>query len=253
MICSPVQANIEDQRQLFHDASHALGKNQISKFNRLLKQLDGYPAQAYLEYDAFRRNVTRKKPAQVDLFPAALRRLPVCLPCAWSLARYPGTARRLGTLSCSILTIAANTRLQCISFQARLKLGRLEGLNEDIGKIWLRGYSQPPQCDTPFAYYLKSHENPEEVIWARIDKAFKARRPGLALYLGKKLDAQSRATVETWYRAHKRPEQSLKKLSEAKDSERTRRHYRPRDRSTRAQGQSEGARSLEPDRRPVRV
>ena len=28
-------------------------KNQISKFNRLLKQLDGYPAQAYLEYDAF--------------------------------------------------------------------------------------------------------------------------------------------------------------------------------------------------------
>ena len=98
----------------------------------------------------------------------------------------------------------------------------LEGLNEDIGKIWMRGYSQPSQCDKPFAYYLKSQDNPEQVIWARIDKAFKARRPGLALYLGKKLDAQSRATVETWYRAHKRPQQSLKKLSEAEDSERTR-------------------------------
>jgi len=213
-----VQANIEDQRQIFHDASYALGKNQISKFNRLLKQLDGYPAQAYLEYDAFRRNVNRKKPAQVDLFLQRYADYPFAYH---ARGRWLDTLARRGDWESYLQYFddRANTRLQCISFQARLKLNRVEGLNEDIGKIWLRGYSQPPQCDTPFAYYLKSHENPEEIIWARIDKAFKARRPDLALYLGRKLDAQSRASVEAWYRAHKRPEQSLKKLSEAKDSE----------------------------------
>ena len=115
-----------------------------------------------------------------------------------------------------------NTRQACISFQARLQLGRLEGLTDDIGKIWMRGYSQPSQCDVPFSYYLKSHENPNEVIWLRIEKAFQARRPGLARYLGKKLDAESRSIVETWYRAYQRPEQSLKKLAEASDNERTR-------------------------------
>jgi len=221
LISLPAQANIEKQRQLFHDASHALGKNQISKFNRLLKQLDGYPAQAYLEYDSFRRNVSRKKPAQVDLFLQRYADYPFAYH---ARGRWLDTLARRGDWEgfLSYFDGRANTRLQCISFQARMKLGRLEGLNEDIGKIWMRGYSQPSQCDKPFAYYLKNQDNPEQVIWARIDKAFKARRPGLALYLGKKLDAQSRATVETWYRAHKRPQQSLKKLSEAEDDERTR-------------------------------
>jgi soluble lytic murein transglycosylase len=221
MIASPVQANIEKQRQLFHDASYALGKNQISKFNRLLKQLDGYPAQAYLEYDAFRRNVRRKKPAQVDLFLQRYADYPFAYH---ARGRWLDTLARRGDWQgfLNYFDGRANTRLQCISFQARMKLDQLEGLNEDIGKIWMRGYSQPSQCDKPFAYYLKTQDNPEQVIWARIDKAFKARRPALALYLGKKLDAQSRATVETWYRAHKRPQQSLKKLSEAEDGERTR-------------------------------
>ena len=221
MIGSPAQASIEHQRQLFHDASHALQTNQISKFNRLLKQLDDYPAQAYLEYDSFRRNITRLKPQQVDLFLQRYGDYPFA---HHARGRWLDTLARRGDWEryLQYFDDRSNTRLQCISFQARLKLGRLEGLNEDISKVWLRGYSQPPQCDAAFSYYLKSHENPEDVIWARIEKAFKARRPGLALYLGKKLDAQSRATVETWYRAHNRPEKSLRQLAESKDSDRTR-------------------------------
>jgi soluble lytic murein transglycosylase len=221
IIGSPAQASIEHQRQLFHDASHALETNQISKFNRLLKQLDDYPAQAYLEYDSFRRNITRLKPQQVDLFLQRYGDYPFA---HHARGRWLDTLARRGDWEryLQYFDDRSNTRLQCISFQARLKLGRLEGLNEDISKVWLRGYSQPPQCDAAFSYYLKSHENPEDVIWARIEKAFKARRPGLALYLGKKLDAQSRATVETWYRAHNRPEKSLRQLAESKDSDRTR-------------------------------
>ena len=221
MVGSPAQASIEQQRQLFHDASYALNKNQISKFNRLLKQLDGYPAQAYLEYDSFRRNVKRLKPQQVELFLQRYADYPFAYH---ARGRWLDILARRGDWEgyLKYFDDRANTRQQCISFQARLKLDRLEGLNEEISKIWLRGYSQPPQCDAAFSHYLKSHEDPEQVIWARIEKAFKARRPSLALYLGKKLDAESRATVESWYRAHKRPEKSLKQLTESEDSERTR-------------------------------
>ncbi|MCG6888881.1 MAG: transglycosylase SLT domain-containing protein [Gammaproteobacteria bacterium] len=221
MLGSPAQASIEQQRQLFHDASYALETNQISKFNRLLKQLDDYPAQAYLEYDAFRRNISRLKPQQVELFLQRYADYPFAYHARGSwldiLARRGDWEGYL-----KYFDDRANTRLQCISFQARLKLGQLDGLNEEISRIWLRGYSQPPQCDAAFSYYLDSQGDPEQVIWARIEKAFKARRPALALYLGKKLDAQSRATVESWYRAHKRPEQSLKQLTESEDNERTR-------------------------------
>ncbi len=218
---SPLQANIEQQRRLFHDAAHALDRNQISKFNRLLKQLRDYPAEPYLQYDYFRRSVSRQQPQQVELFLERYDDFPFAYHARglWldTLARRGDWQNYL-----RFFDDRANTRLQCLSFQARLKLGELDGLTEDIGKIWLRGYSQPSQCDPAFAYYLSSHEQPEEVIWARIEKAFKARRPGLALYLGKKLDADSRSIVETWYRAHQRPERELKQLAGVADNERNR-------------------------------
>ena len=59
LISPQLQANIEQQRQLFHDASAALERNKISKFNRILKQLEDYPAKPYLEYDAFSRRVSK--------------------------------------------------------------------------------------------------------------------------------------------------------------------------------------------------
>ena len=221
IVALPVEANIEQQRSLFHDAAHALERNQMSKFNKLLKQLDGYPAQPYLVYDAFRRNISHQKPQQVELFLQRYADLPFAYHArgAWldTLAQRKDWENYL-----HFFDGRSNTRLECLSFQARLQLGQLDGLAADIGKIWLRGYSQPPQCDAPFSYYLKSLENTDEVIWTRIEKAFQARRPELARYLGKKLDPESRGIVETWYRAHQRPEQSLKKLADASDDERTR-------------------------------
>lgn len=218
---TPVQASIEKQRQIFHDASYALNRGQISKFNRLLKQLDGYPAQPYLEYDAYRRNVRNLKPQQVDLFLQRYAEYPFAYHARgiWlnSLARRGDWDNYL-----RFFDGRANTRLQCLSFQARLKLEQVDGLSEEIGKIWMRGYSQPPQCDSAFSYYLKNHDNPDQVIWKRIEKAFKARRPALARYLGKKLDPESQQVVETWYRAHQRPQQSLKQLAEASDNENNR-------------------------------
>jgi soluble lytic murein transglycosylase len=221
-IISPqLQAGIEDQRQLFHDASFALKNNRISKFNRLTKQLDDYPAQPYLLYDAFRRDVSRKKPEQVEPFLQRYADFPFAYH---ARGRWLDVLARRGDWEnfLAFFDGRANTRLQCLSFKGRLKLGQLDGLSEEIGKIWMRGYSQPDQCDPAFSYYLKNHEQPEQVIWLRIEKAFKARRPNLALYLGKKLDPQERTIVETWYRAHIRPESSLKKLADAKDTDHNR-------------------------------
>ena len=215
------QANIEAQRQMFHDAASALERNQISKFNRLLKNLGDYPAAAYLEYDAFMRSASQLKPQQADLFFRRFADYPFV---------YHARGKWLNVLAqrgdwqnyLEFFDGRENTRLQCLAFQARLKLGRLEGLNDEIARVWLRGYSQPSQCDPAFKHFLASYEEAEQAIWARIEKAFKARRPNLARYLGKKLDAVSRATVETWYRAHTRPEAMLQKLADGDDSERNR-------------------------------
>jgi soluble lytic murein transglycosylase len=220
-ISPQIQASIEQQRLLFHDAALALERNQISKFNRLLKRLDEYPAKPYLEYDAFKRGASQTKPQQAELFFRRFADYPFIYH---ARGKWLNVLARRGDWEnyLEFFDGRENTRLQCLAFQARLKLGRVEGLNDEIAKIWLHGYSQPSQCDPAFEHFLAGHEEPDKVIWLRIEKAFKARRPNLARYLGKKLDPQSRASVETWYQAHRRPERSLKQLADSPDTERNR-------------------------------
>ena len=210
-------ASIELQRELFRQASAALERNQTTRFNQLLKKLGEYPAAPYLEYDAFRRNANRIRPTQAEKFFKHYSEYPFV---------FHARAKWLNVLAkrqdwnnyLDFFDNRENTRLRCLAFQARLELGQLEGLLDEISRVWLRGYSQPSQCDPAFAYFLKNHDQVEQMVWLRIEKAFKARRPKLARYLSKKLDQESKAKVETWYRAHLRPEQSLKKLADAEDT-----------------------------------
>jgi soluble lytic murein transglycosylase len=217
LISPQLQASIEQQRQLFRDASSALERNKLTRFNRLLKQLDDYPAKPYLEYDAFSRRVSKVKPQQAELFLQRYADFPFAYH---ARGKWLKVLARRGDWEnyLKFFDGRENTRLKCLAFRARLKLNQLEGLNDEIARVWSRGYSQPSQCDPAFAYFLESHEQAEQAIWLRIEKAFKARRPNLARYLGKKLDQQAQATVETWYRAHRRPERSLRQLAEAEDN-----------------------------------
>ncbi len=211
----------ESQRKLFREATAALERKQISRFRQLLRELEDYPAQPYLEFDLFRRQASKVKPAQAERFFERFADYPFV---------YHARGTYLSTLAkrrdwdnfLRFWDSRENTRLQCYAFQARLALDRLDGLEDEIARVWLRGYSQPAQCDTAFAHYLENHSDPEAVIWLRIEKAFSARRPNLARYLGRKLDPAERAAVDTWYRAHLRPERTLKRLAEAADTTRNR-------------------------------
>jgi len=222
VLSSPqIQASIEQQRVLFHDAAAALERNQISRFNKLLKQLGDYPAKPYLEFDAFKKRASQAKPIQVEKFLQRYASYPFVYH---ARGKWLKVLARRGDWEnyLEFFDGRENTRLRCLAFQAKLKLGQLENLNDEIAKVWLRGYSQPRECDPAFAYFLESYADAEQAIWLRIEKAFKARRPNLARHLSKKLDPQAQAIVETWSRAHQRPERSLKQLAEAKDTPRNR-------------------------------
>jgi soluble lytic murein transglycosylase len=214
-------ASIEQQRAIFHDASFALNTNQISKYNRLLKKLDGYPVKAYLEYEALKRRIHQASKNEVARFLKNHQDYPFNyhLRAKWLsvLARRQDWSSYL-----MFFDDRKDTRFQCLAFQARLSLGVDETINEEIKNIWLSGYSQPRECDKAFSYLLDTYAYAEQLIWLRIDKAFKARRPNLARYLGKKLNLEDQAVVDTWYQAHRRPEKSLKTLAQSSDNEQNR-------------------------------
>jgi soluble lytic murein transglycosylase len=221
MLSTQGQANIEEQRQIFRQAEDALRLNQVSKFKRLLAKIEDYPVQPYLIYDTLRRHINRASNEKVAKF---LERY-ADYPFSYHLrAKWLSTLAKRGDWQ-NYLTFfdnRDNTRLQCLAFQGRLKLGRVENINEQIKSIWLRGYSQPSECDIAFKYFLETSDEATPAIWLRIEKAFQVRRPNLARYLAKKLDKQGRDIVDLWSRAHKRPEQTLKKLASAEDALMTR-------------------------------
>ena len=220
-VSGDTQANIEQQRVIFHDASFALNTNQIIKYNRLLKKLDGYPVKAYLEYDALKRRIHQASINEVSGFLKRHQDYPFV---------YQLRAKWLSVLAhredwSNYLVFFDNrkdTRFQCLSFQARLNLGVDESINEEIKNVWLSGYSQPRECDKAFNYLLDTYPEAEKLIWLRIERAFKARRPNLARYLGKKLSVEDQTLVNTWYQAHRRPEKSLKSLAKSEDNQKNR-------------------------------
>ena len=210
------ESDIEAQRQLFLQASQALESNQVKKFRTILAKLDDYPLQPYLISDALRSHIHRASAEKVSGFLNEYEDFPFSyhIRATWlsSLAKKQDWKSYL-----THFDNRDNTRLQCLAFQARLNLGRLDGLNDQIRRIWIRGYSQPSECDVAFRYFLETDDNAEKAIWLRIEKAFKARRPNLARYLAKKLNDKDRKIVDLWYQAHRNPQQTLKQLQEADD------------------------------------
>ncbi len=217
LVSNNMQASIEQQRVIFQDASLALNSDQITRYNQLLNKLNGYPVKAYLEYDALKRRIYQASKNEVSRFLNNHQDYPF---------NYHLRSKWLAVLAkrqdwVNYLTFfddRNNTRFQCLAFQARLNLGIDESINEEIKKIWLSGYSQPRECDEAFNYLLNTYTDVEQVIWLRIDRAFEARRPNLARYLGKKLNLEDQEVVKTWYQAHIRPEKSLKSLALSSDN-----------------------------------
>jgi soluble lytic murein transglycosylase len=213
-----IHANIDLQRELFKEASIALSHNKMDQFTNLLTQLNGYPIKPYLQYDHFVKRIEEANIGEVKAFLDEYKDYPFAftLRGKWLsvLAERQDWQHYL-----EFFDNRNYTRLKCLAFQARLKLGKLDNIVQDIQKIWLRGRSQPNECNQPFDYFLSHHAEPNQVIWLRIEKAFKARKPSLAKYLGKKLDKPGQLSLNLWYEAHQRPEKVLRNLIKADDSD----------------------------------
>ena len=221
-ICGSLQiatADFSDQRELYKKTAEALQKGQMEVFQRGVKELSSlnYPITPYLEYKAHRKSIRKADSASIKGFLEQNQTIPFAyhLRGKWleELARRKAWGEYL-----EFFDGRENTQLQCYQFQARLSLNQTNGIIDEIRKIWLRGYSQPDECDPAFAYLLENTNHDKDLIWERIQKAFKSRRPTLARYLSKKLTPSEQDIAALWYRAHTNPEKTLKHIKKTADS-----------------------------------
>jgi soluble lytic murein transglycosylase len=198
-------------------AEKALEQNDQAEFKRLVSKLQGYPILPYLEYDVFKADLKYKTNKQVSEFLENYKTFPFAyhLRSRWLklLAKQERWADYL-----KFYDGRKETDFKCLALKARLETGDDQNINREIKTVWMSGYSQPESCDAAFEHFLNTSEDATQLIWARIEKAFNARRPSLARFLAKKLDEKDRKIVATWYQAHKNPADSLPALIKRGDT-----------------------------------
>jgi soluble lytic murein transglycosylase len=210
-------SEIERQRELFRQGEQAIRSGSDELLDEILNKLESYPAVAYLRYDDFEKNLGAHSPDEVREFLDRYEDYPFRYHL---LSRWLNLLAKRGQwqLYLDFNDGRTETRFKCQELTARLETGNTLHINKDIRKIWLSGYSQPDACDRPFAHFLQTQEGVNQDIWARIEKAFQARRSSLALYLAKKLDTKDQAIVRDWNQAHRNSGEWLQQLGNREDN-----------------------------------
>ena len=122
-VTSQIQANIEFQRELFKDASTALSNNKMNQFADLLTQLEDYPVAPYLKYDHFVKRLQQAKASEVKSFLDEYKDYPFAFAFRGKWLSVLA-ARQDWENYLQFIDNRNYTRLKCIAFQERLKLGR---------------------------------------------------------------------------------------------------------------------------------
>ncbi len=208
----------ETLRERFVQAEQALEAGDQERYTRLRRQLDDYPIAVYLDLDRLRRDLDQASAGEVRQFldrhaayPFRYRLLSAWLDVLAKREDWPGYL--------TFYDGRKDALYECRYLLARLRTGQTRGLMQAVEKRWLSGYSQPKACDDPFAWFLERSRDRDRMLWLRIEKAFKARRPSLARYLAKKFNnPDEQRKVERWVQAHRKPEQALEQLAGAKDT-----------------------------------
>ena len=197
-------ADKAEQRKLYERAHEALRRGQSREFNQLLGQLENYPLQPYLQYEALQRRLHRLPQEAVDDFLHSQRGsyLAEKLERQWvevlakqhqweAVIRYHNPRN-------------TTTELQCYALRARLNTGDKTAFAE-VAPLWNVNKSQPKACDPVFAAWMQEGHLSGDIAWQRFGKTLKARQHSLARYVMKQMPAAERALADLYYQVDRNP------------------------------------------------
>ena len=105
-------------------------------------------------------------------------------------------------------TIAA----RCNAFEARIALGRTEGLADEVAAQWLHPTSLPPACDPAFDWLRSQGKLTPALVEQRARLALDAGESGLARFLARSLPPAAAAPITQWASLIERPRASVDTL-----------------------------------------
>ncbi len=210
-------AQLSKQRQLFQQAKKAIQDNQVSQYQTLYKQLDGYPLQGYLQYLYLNRRLNQASNASISEFLSKedgsfyaerLRKF-------WlnKLAQQKRWSDYL-----SFYQPPQSAARQCYYLQALLATGKKQKAFELTPELWLVPHSQEKACDPVFSAWEASGLLNNDLRYQRMMLALRDNQFSMASYLAKstKNPIQNQQLVKQWQAIHNNPQSVLNGLANNK-------------------------------------
>jgi soluble lytic murein transglycosylase len=193
-------------RDEYKDAVNAISQSGWADYEKLRSSLDDYPLAIYLDYYKLSKNVQQVRPAEAQRFLSLSEDSP--LPNRF-LAVYltrAGKDRRWQDFLSVMPEEPNSIELKCYYFRAKLGTGDSLAAWEGAERLWIHGKSRPKECDPLFAAWLKAEQLSDDVVWARMLKAFEARQSSLLQYIARKGSNDLKPWSEILLAVYKKPD-----------------------------------------------
>ena len=173
-------------RDSYSDAVRAIDRGAWTEYEQLRPGLDDYPLAIYLDYQQLNRQVHKVRPADARRFINLSEDTPLPNRFLGSYLRQAGKDRRWQDFLAVKPDEPISVDLKCYYFRALLSTGDDLAAWEGAERLWVYGKSRPKQCDPLFSAWLKAGQISDEVVWARMLKAFEERQRSLMTYVSRK-------------------------------------------------------------------
>jgi soluble lytic murein transglycosylase len=177
---------LSSARSQYGDAMVAIDRGSWTEYEQLRPGLDDYPLAIYLDYEQLTRQVQRTRPAEARRFIRASEDTPLPNRFLSVYLSQAGRDRRWRDFLAVMPEEPNSVELKCYYFRAKLAEGDPLAAWEGAERLWVHGESRPKSCDPLFDAWMRAGELSDEVVWARLLKAFDARQSSLLKYVARK-------------------------------------------------------------------
>ncbi len=190
----PWEDKRSDYRAEYRKALSALKRGEWKKYELIRSGLNAYPLAVYLDFYRLSKNIRKAKPAEVQQFLDVSKGSPLPNRLLAVYLTQAGRDRRWKDFLAVMPTEPNAVELKCYFHRAKLGTGDDLAAWRGAEQLWVHGKSRPKECDPLFNAWLKAGQLNDEVVWARMLKAFDARQRSLLTYVAR----QGSAELKPW-------------------------------------------------------
>ena len=211
-------ASLSTARQQYGDAMEAIDRGRWTEYEELRPSLDDYPLAIYLDYSQLSRRPSQVRPADARRFINLSNDSPLPNRFLSLYLKQAGRERRWQDFLAVKPDEPNSVDLKCYYFRAKLAQGDQLAAWEGAERLWVYGKSRPKACDPLFSAWLKADQLSDEVVWARLLKAFEARQRSLMRYVAKKSSPALKPWSEKLLAVYAQPEKMRRQSLPAEEA-----------------------------------